>query len=87
MDIEIRQTEREKYTLWRKRHGVRLNEVSAYIGCTVALLSMYETGEANISPSTKKYYIEFIEQYEQNHCWGYCELRKRECCSLCPMFI
>lgn len=57
--------EHEKYYIWRKRHRVKLADVSKYCGCNISILSMYENGLHNISDKLLGYYDEFIDKYEK----------------------
>lgn len=54
-------TEREHYFLQRKRKKIKLHEIANQIGCSVALLSMYENGKTQISPDKERKYKQFIE--------------------------
>lgn len=55
--------EREKYTLWRRKHKVKLQEVAAKIGCCVSLLSKFENNKANLSEYNKNAYDNFIRNF------------------------
>lgn len=64
MDATIVLTEKEKFMLWRRRNNVKLKDIAKYIGCTEALLSMCETGKANITQSMRQHLIDFMNQYK-----------------------
>lgn len=52
--------DREEYILWRKRNRVRLIDVARYSNCSIALLSLWENGKANISDGVLEKYNEYI---------------------------
>lgn len=55
--------EREEYLLKRKRKKIRLKQIADHIGCSVALLSRWETGGYGIAEEKKRKYKDFIEKY------------------------
>jgi transcriptional regulator with XRE-family HTH domain len=56
--------EKMKYFLMRKQKKIRLKEIANYIGCSIALLSMYENNQLNIDPEKERKYVEFITNYK-----------------------
>lgn len=56
--------EKIKYFLMRKQKKIRLKEIANYIGCSIALLSMYENNQLNIDPEKERKYVEFITNYK-----------------------
>jgi len=57
--------EREQFQVWRKRHRIRLIDVSEYCGCCVSTLSQFENSQTNLSDKLLAKYIEFINQFEK----------------------
>lgn len=56
--------EKMKYFLMRKQKKIRLKEIANYIGCSIALLSMFENNQLNIDPEKERKYVEFITNYK-----------------------
>lgn len=56
--------EKMKYFLMRKQKKIRLKEIANYIGCSIALLSMYENNQLDMDPEKERKYVEFVTNYE-----------------------
>lgn len=57
--------ERFEYMIWRKKHNIKLQDIAEYIGCTGALICMFERNKANISDEKVSKYNEFIRDYSK----------------------
>ncbi|MFC0235655.1 helix-turn-helix domain-containing protein [Fictibacillus phosphorivorans] len=55
---------REEYLLKRRRKGITMNKLAAYVGCSQSLISRYETHNCGMSKTKLERYREFIDQYE-----------------------
>jgi transcriptional regulator with XRE-family HTH domain len=58
--IDIKLTEREFYTLWRRRNNIKLKEIAQYLNCTDTLICKFEKGKCNISPDKIEAYNNYI---------------------------
>jgi DNA-binding transcriptional regulator YiaG len=61
-DTEL--TEREEYTIWRKRNKVKLVDVANYLGISESAISRWERYERHFKDNKQELYNKFIEQFE-----------------------
>ncbi|AFM40995.1 Helix-turn-helix protein [Desulfosporosinus acidiphilus SJ4] len=54
-------TERQYYTFTRKIKKIKLRQIAEVLGCSVPLLSMWETGRTDINDYYVKNYKQFID--------------------------
>ena len=54
---------KEEYYMMRRKKKIRLHEMTNYVGCTVSMLSKYETDKAIMSDFKIEKYKEFIANY------------------------
>ncbi|HJF32211.1 MAG TPA: helix-turn-helix transcriptional regulator [Sporosarcina psychrophila] len=54
---------KDELYLLRRKKGVRLREIADYIGCSIAMVSLYETDKANFEKNKAIQYSEFIQSY------------------------
>lgn len=50
--------------LLRISKGIKLKELSEYIGCSGNMVTMHETNKGNFSPDKLERYREYIENYK-----------------------
>jgi len=54
---------KDELYLMRRKKGIKLREISEFIGCSIAMISLYECGKANFEKQKAIQYKKFIEQY------------------------
>ncbi len=62
--MKIEMSENEYYAHLRNKKKIRLRQIVEHVGCTGALISMYENGKANMDHSKVLRYKEFIDNYK-----------------------
>lgn len=55
--------EKDLLYIQRRRKKITLKMLSEYIGCSIAMVSLYETGKANFEKNKAIQYKNFIEKY------------------------
>lgn len=56
---------REEYFLKRRKKNIKLKELAKYIGCSQALISLYETGKCDMSLDKLEKYRNYIENHKK----------------------
>ncbi|MGM7635496.1 helix-turn-helix domain-containing protein [Bacillus sp. Hm123] len=54
-------TEKEEYLLKRRRKNIRLVQLASVLGCSHALISMYENNKSNMSQERINKYKNYID--------------------------
>lgn len=57
-------TTKEEYILQRRKKKIRLRQLAEYIGCSMSLISRFETGDCDMDKAKIVKYQEFIDEYE-----------------------
>ncbi|EHL78972.1 helix-turn-helix domain-containing protein [Bacillus smithii] len=57
MNIKLR----DEYHLLRRKKGIKLKDLAKYVGCSIALLSKYESGKSGMKKEKVELYREFID--------------------------
>lgn len=57
MNIKLR----DEYHLLRRKKGIKLKELAEYVGCSIALLSKYESGKSGMKKEKVELYREYID--------------------------
>jgi len=61
MKLDYELTDRQYYSILRKIKNIKLKEISEVLGCTFALISLWETGKGNMNEDFVKVYKEIID--------------------------
>lgn len=63
MKIEL--TEREAYSLYRKRYGISLKEVAKHLNMDYTVISRYERYQYDLKPLKEQAYRSFIDKAKE----------------------
>lgn len=55
---------KDEYILKRRKKKIVLKQIAEYIGCSLSLISRYETGSCEMDKDKIKKYREYIDEYK-----------------------